>query len=84
MQLFYNSSILKFNRNLVLPSEPSIKEITQILLNKVIKKINYKKNIFKEYNSKYLDEEIKKILEIINWFFIQFFKEYLLLNNDCI
>jgi glycosyltransferase domain-containing protein len=66
MQLFYNSSILKFNRNLVLPSEPSIKEITQILLNKVIKKINYKKNIFKEYNSKYLDEEIKKILEIIN------------------
>ncbi len=66
MQLYYNSFILKFNRNLILPLEPSIKKITQILSNKVIKKINYKKDISKGYNSKYLNKEIKKILEIIN------------------
>ncbi len=66
MQLYYNSFILKFNRNLMLPLEPSVKKITQILSNKIIKKINYKKDNSKVYNSRYLDKEIKKILEIIN------------------
>ena len=58
MWLYYNSFILKFNKILVLRSEPSIKKITQVLLNKVIRKTNYKKNIYKEYKSKYLNKEI--------------------------
>ena len=61
LKYYYNYVIINYIKGITMKSEPSIKEIKKIFLNKIFKKFRYKKENTNSFEFKYLNNEIKNI-----------------------